>query len=279
MKKIIATMLIGTMLGVPVSAEVQTYSDDYISFEYDDEMIGSIEKHSMLNAEYFTIQYYMNTSIKKDDATDNYACITITSNEQRIKNSKSDGETEMTVRTLISEDPITTQIEYKDDSGIISIDKIVAERPDQCVISSISSNDNESKEYSYCKLFADSAAVSDKFNEKGYDYSDPVDDTEIESEYIFLNKRYSEQAIIYAQKAIDTCNQYLNMEISGKDASDIFEELAMRTDSYKDESEYSSDSDVYDAIFLKDFCFITGEDSEIIKTLDLLQMIVECGTE
>lgn len=275
MKRILIGLIAGTLLAVPASAEIQTYLDSYVSFQYDDEMIGEISKTETGDPVY--VMYEVNTSIKKNDPDVNYANLTISTNPYII-NSITD-EFENQKRTIISEDPLQVSIEYLDHPGTQTIVTVIGTHEDQAVTTSITSNNRESKNYEYCKQFIDSITLSELFNYEGYFFITKETGDSIMISDIFNNKRYSEQAILYAQKALDTCNQYLAMEISGEEAAKVFDELERRTKSYKDTSEYSSDSDVYFAVFLKSSSFKRGDDAKVMEIRDKLQVIVDCGTE
>lgn len=277
MKKILAGLLIGTMLAVPVSAEIQTYSDDYISFEYDDEMIGEIAKRIEYEYDYDYIEYYVRTMIRSKQEKGTVAKILITSSPTTVDVLFTEEDTEDYTVTLESDDPLTSKKEFRKENEGTNFNKVLAQHGDQYVISIISTNEIGSERYNNCKNIVDSVVVSNNFIENGYIPKDTQE--KYEEEEILYNKRFSEQGIKYAQAIIDVCNKYMDMEIGGKEASDTIEELRNRLESYKDVSEYFSDSDIYWEIFNANYYFSTGKDAKIIQIIDKMQEIIDCGTE
>ena len=277
MKKILAGLLIGAMLAVPASAEIQTYSDDYISFEYDDEMLGEIIKRISYDLDYDHIEYSVSTRIKSNQESGTTVRMMVTSSPNIIESLFTEGDNDEYTITLESDDPLTSRIDFKAENGGTNFCKVLAKRNDQYVITIIATSELDSERYNVCKHIVDSVVVSDNFIENGYIPKDTDDSRETEE--IFYNLRLSEQGIKYAQAALDICNQYLDIEISGKEASDKIEELRNRVDSYKDSSDYYADSDIYYAIFNTNVEFLLGNDAKIIETRDELQRMVDCGTD
>ena len=269
MKKTLITLALLAMCAYPCKAEIQTFTDGYISFEYDDEAIGDLTGAKLPDA----VHYNYFTNYKESDVRTNRVNIAMKTVDD-IKEYLTEKQEDGTIPKIISEDPLQVVSVFPDEGTYTRT--IVGNHEDQYVISSIFVADENSDSYDSCRRLYESATVTDEFLESGYDFEKSPTGM---FEEIYSRMYYSKQAIAYAQKALETCEQYMNMEISGKDAADVFEELERRTDSYRETTEYSNDSDVYFAVSNEAYNFEYGKDAEILETMDTLQRIVDIGTD
>ena len=269
MKKTLITLALLAMCACPCKAEIQTFTDGYISFEYDDEAIGDLTGAKLPDA----VHYNYFTNYKESDVRTNQVNIAMKTVDD-IKEYLTEKQEDGTIPKIISEDPLQVVSVFPDEGTYTRT--VVGNHENQYVISSIFVADENSDSYDSCRRLYDSATVTDEFLESGYDFEkSPVG----MFEEIYSRMYYSKQAIAYAQKALETCEQYMNMEISGKEAADVFEELERRSDSYRETTEYSNDSDVYFAVSNEAYNFEYGKDAEILETMETLQRIVDIGTD
>ena len=210
-KKLIATILTATCLSLPVSAEIQTYEDDYVKFQYDD----SAPCYARVITMSKNISFMFDTAVTSEE--NNSAVF------------------------------------------VISRDK---DEPDRLVYP----KDKKLGGYDACQLFLDSFEVkTDSVIDAEYDGS---------SDILIHIDCYSEQAIKYAQKALEICNDYLDMKLSGSDAAEQIKELQKRAESYSEDSDYKYDSDAKWVLFNEDYNFKYGKDPEVIELKEDLERML-----
>lgn len=224
-KAVIAVLALTAILNSHslVNAEIQTYTDQCLSFQYDDEMQGAVLK--MCGDDYARYDFF-----------------------------SKDCQVSLAVRDRLEWDKLGGSVIALNDNQAIKF------------------NYEEDKINDECRQFMDSVKVEDP---EDFVYEYPGKDTD--SSYVFRNKCYSEQAIIYAQKAYDTINDYLSLNIDADEADDIISELERRSESFMDGLSYNIDRDVYFALFSKSLFISLGDDKEMMEVRDRLKEIIDVG--
>ena len=258
MKRLLLAALATVMVTTSALAEIQTYTDQCLSFQYDDAMPGRIAKTTVKDsAVYYTLD------------TDGHSASVSINTIDRLASQFDESEDEYFKIEKISDDKIKSTNFI---SGEITISQLINTTESHFSFMSYTEpNDND-----YCQAFLDSIIIDDSFKD-GFVFDAIEDDVEIE--YIFRNKCYSEQAINYAQAALDVCNQYLGFDIDGKEAGKKIAEIIKRAESYCNSSDNKYDRDVYSAIFLGELNFSMNDDGDIMEMKKELQAIVDAGFE
>ena len=264
MKRILMPALCGIVFArVPALAAPQTYTDDYISFEYDDESDCKIIR--ITGKDFVSYTMYPN-----GDNGDAYNV----SVKYEINQEFIDSFMDPKVDGILTYEPV----EGSDNKRIVtmtyegktsgSIQELVSVDGDKSI--ALSTTDN----------LGDGSAFADMCNTflaslKFYDFDSIPELTEEQQKYgvvetIYEKKHYSDQTIKYAKKALATCQKYLDMEITGEEAADVFSEIERRT-----KGNEGDDIDIYWAVFTKDYRFKHGTDSDIAEIMEDLQAIVD----
>ena len=261
MKKIMLALLCVLLLSAPVYAEIQTYSDDYISFQYDDEMEGAIGYVSF-NSLY---SFSLSGKYKNSGASINIHC-----DADYIENFHKESESDKSRIVPCADNEFERDIFFIE-SGAVSHQKMIVLNDEYSIILSLTTLDGASEDNLCSKEFIDSFEYNADAIINNLIFSD-----DYHVIYIFKNYKYPKQAVTYAKKALETCKKYMNMELSGEEAADIFEKLKERAKSYMEYSEFTADSDMYFAIssFYESY-FTSGKDGEILKRMETLEQIIE----
>ncbi len=245
-KILVISMLLSACLCSPVLAEIVDYTDDYVSFSYDDEMIGKIERD--ISAESNSLNY------------DLFA-----------RNRKEDGEAGCHFGITLNDYEVAGY-----DFGISSYEgKENEDNPSKILnkgserFSHLSLYESENDDYNaWARVFFDSFKVNDDID---------VDTLEFQSDdstVIFSNEILSDQGYTYCEKALEILNGYMDMSIDPDDASSEIKKLSDRVDSYCKDSDHYADSAIYSAIFLSHLNIDMGKDGEVQESINELNQLM-----
>ncbi len=256
MKKIFGTLLLFVALfvsSISVSADDkrESYSDDYVSFDYLPE--------ANCNIFYFgsegNIYYDCFTDMKKGSTDNAYSMIGVFNikkyeEENGIESGawkkhyfESFSDENYDISYLENGEYPELKAECKDESGIVLYVKLIGFSKNDFAVISCVLNSKESKESELCKMIYDTAKVSDKYFNEGYSLKeDYLHGT------IYKNVILSDQCIKYATVAIETLEDYLSFEISSDDALSKIDDIRKRCENYSDDSEFTYDEDVASAL-------------------------------
>lgn len=261
MKKTIIALL-SLAISVPVIASPQVYEDDFISFEYDNESDAAIYKR-------IGPGYLMYTLSLKNDDEGRGVGVRFSDDQDYINTFMDPYEEGATVYEPISSEDMTRRYSYEIKEKQYSyIQRLLyVDGAKSVTITIPDSVNDDSSENKMCIAFADSVKILnfDKVPELPEDRKESGFSTET----IYEKKAYSEQALKYAQKALDTCNQWFDMDITGEEAAEVFSDIERRVSSYT-----GDDNDLYWAVFNKDYYFKYGTDEDVEEIRNRLQEIV-----
>ena len=246
-KILVISMLLSACLCSPALAEVVDYKDDYVSFSYDDEMIGEIERS--ISEESNSLNYNLHSrTLKEDGAAECYFGIT-----------RNDYEFE-------GHDLGISYYEGKENDDNPS--KILTRGNEK--FSHLTMRKSENDDYNaWASVFYDSFKVNDDIDVDNLNFQSNDD------AIIFSNEILSDQGYTYCEKALEILNGYMDMSIDPDDASSEIKKLSDRVDSYCEDSDYYTDSAIYSAIFLSHLNIDMGKDGEIQKSIDTLNRLMK----
>ena len=225
-----AVLLAMTAMSLPANADIQTYEDDYVSFQYDDEEQGFIDIY-----------------ISRGTAMYSF----------------SGGETERTLSVLTNPESIARRKEAGDAGKPIDGRRTVyLDVPDDLVAFIVVTGPDNS----YSQLLLDTVKIADGCH---------IDPDLSVNRMFRRHYPYSEQALNYVRKAIEICNEYLEMSIDGKEAANQIETVEKRAKTYSDSTGDAGDEDVSMTLFLSSSDFRLGDDAGVIEMRDELQMILD----
>lgn len=228
-------------------AEIVDYKDDYVSFSYDDEMIGEIGR--TISAESNSLGYDFSSNVRKDDGSA-WCNFSVTPNVYEFE----------------GQDFGINFYEGKENEDDPS--KILTKGNE--MFSHIYMHKSENDECNaWARIFYDSFKVND-----GID----VDNLEFQSDdntVIFSNRILSDQGYTYCEKALEILNGYMDMSIDPDDASSEIKKLSDRVDSYCEDSDYYADSAIYSAIFLSHLNIDMGKDGKVQESIDELTQLMK----
>ena len=249
MKKILLTAAIAAaaLTALPVAAKTVTYTDKNVSFEYDNQMYGVISYITPrilyfapdgYGEEGYCTVGYNTIDPEYDSAWEDM--ISLPANDKFDIN--------------INDELKEMSFVYHDTAEGTTKYKILGERADTYITVSIHYVSEGTDCYQICKAFYDSATVMADFSADGFEMQD-----------IYRRDRYSEQAIIYAEKVIEILDSYLKMTISGKDAAKQVEDISKRFESYLEVTDCNADEQLQFEISLTALSLSMGSDASVIK--------------
>lgn len=228
-------------------AEIVDYKDDYVSFSYDDEMIGEIERNIMEESN--SIDYVISSGVRKEEgAAECYFGISL--NEDVIG----------------GHDYGLSLYEGKENDDNPST--ILTKGTER--FSHLSLYKSENDDYNtWARVVYDSFKVNDGFD---------VDNLEFQSDdntVIFSNRILSDQGYTYCEKALEILNGYMDMSIDPDDASSEIKNLSDRVDSYCEDSDYFADLSIHSAIFLSHLDIDMKQDGKVKESIDELTQLMK----
>lgn len=235
--------LFSALLSVHASAQIVDYSDEYVSFSYDDEMLGKIHISTRYDNDHY-IEYDFDFADKSEDPISHYALY--------LQN-KDENYDEAQYGNLLNGKLGREPIFFQNDEKVL-------------IFCSMSSNTDASPFKQYIDIVFDSLVVPEV---------DSVDSSKITSGDIFMNVNISDQASVYAQTGVDILNKYMKMELSPDEAADQISTLVTRIDNYlKNDTEYYFDREIKYPFSLVDLYLSGGKDDEIINTINKLESLI-----
>ena len=257
-----------------MSAEIKTYSDEYVTFQYDDEMVGVVSKTHRNDF----LSYMVSSKYKVGDPTSVAAYVEFCKVPSLIDTFLDPTGTDNIHVEIVSEENYDRDLSYADgDVTTTSHQHLDVLNDTDSIIYSLTSNSEDSPNYEYVQMLLDTVTIADEWKES---LTIPKPESEYgDVDIIFKNVKYSEQAIKYAEAALEIYTQYFDMKMDGEEAAKKIEELENRTKSYKDTSEYAYDSDVFYAIFLDSSSFRNGKDADLMESKEKLEAIIASGTD
>ena len=248
----------------PVHADIVTYSDEYLSFDYDDSALANIDlviddtlRYSVstqMLAEDEEIQSVIIYFDKQKDGWDEEAFFSPDSYDRAIS-----------VDVLSKESPEICVHREKSDQYI----KLLGHKRNAIATIMFYTNTADTDRYKFCKGIYDSARVTEYFLTNAL----PVE-TDYVSETIYSKVLYSDLIEPYLQQAINICNAFLNFEIEGYKAKS-------RSESLKEElAEVAMDSPyVYDQYARYSFPYPLDyeleDDVDLIRARQEMQAIID----
>jgi len=260
MKKIAITAM-ALLIAMPVHADIQTYTDQCLTFQYDDEMHGTITK---IVAPAGGVYYNLETA----DTQSGVAILPVP--EEGLNGVICDDKTEYFNQVKISDNETET---IYPETGLTLRLKVLAVNDSQYAYVTYDVN----KESDESQAFLDSVQIDDSFKE-GFMFENS-DSEFYEETRVYRNKCYSEQAVVYAEQALKVCNQYLDFKMKDREACSAMEEIEKRLESYMESTKNAKDSDVKKAIFLLNIKISMNNDAEVIEKRDELRKIVDAGAD
>lgn len=239
-KYLVSVAALSLVLVAPAAAQIVQYSDDYVSFSYDDETIGQIRRHTDAASDSF---YYSLDS--------GYL--------------KSNGSISCTIGVKPNDSMFGADF-YQDTSDPNYPRKVVEESDTQFSYMSMGGDSEDPARIDQARIIYDSA----EFNVSLEDIDIKAD----EDELIFSNVILSDQGYTYAEEALNILKSYMDFSLSSRDAANQISELYDRLDNYVETSDYCFDYDVEQAIYLMDVNIGIKQDGEVQKAIEELNILL-----
>lgn len=167
MKKILIGLVAGTLLAVPASAEIQTYSDEYVSFDYDDSVLD-IRTYHFYPGTMYDIRYTRDGSTTIANA--GIVFCEKDKNDVWGKNLNGEkGSVSCDVYMLRRGHEFVRVFDYEKEMDYY---RLLAERPDGYLFAVLITNDDTSNAYDSATLTYESAKCTDLFMESGFSGAD-----------------------------------------------------------------------------------------------------------
>lgn len=194
---------------VPIYAKPVTFSDDFVSFTYDDEPYQLITKTSFSNY----LWYYVETDLQ----------ITLgnhwpsSSVSIRLEKDTEDAYLdsffypEGLPDTVVIDDLSDNEKTYTYINGAVYYRKLIATHDDQYIVASFYASDEESENAQYCHSIYDSIAPTDTFSVNGFLL---VDDFGWTTKTIYRKTFFSQEIKDYVEQGIRICERYLAYNMS-----------------------------------------------------------------
>ena len=240
---------------------IVTYSDKYLSFEYDTDDYISIYTSETDNEMFVPLSY----SMSADMIVDNETCYCSISLLELDDGWRNDIAIEHDA-SIISNDPF--EIEYITEEGSHVNCKAIGEHGNQMLLMSFSFSGVGDEGYLALKRIYDSATCSDAFKNSGYSFSSD------KSEYIYRNVLLSDEAIAYAQQALNICDAYLTFQIDASTADKKMDSIITAVDGLEDKTFRKCDQYVYSAIFTSGTYFFLENDAKIVEIKTELEKLL-----
>lgn len=277
---VIEVICLWCMLGAIVQCEnIVTYSDEYISFEYDADFLASIECYDIPSDDTWRLRLYsIETAMEADEKTfAPTASITISRTEPALKSEvypdgiesyyNSDRETQNTLIKRVEENEI--MVAPKDEEGMPSYGKLLYCDENTFITAMRTETEKFSEQSEFAKHIYDTVSVVETYGPESY----------VEPEDGFYYKRIasnvllSKQAVNYANEAVRIIEAYLAFEVDEDTSKEEMEELYGKVERYAEQSEYVHDADIKSILFLTEYDFDGNSDIELLDTVDELKMV------
>lgn len=260
---------------------IETYSDDYVSFDYMDDVKCDIYYIDISFAEIEEIARYGCYTRMKETDCDIWAEIQIfdINTYEEINGLEkgawkehyfSDLSKEEYDQKVISEGEFPElELTYNDGTGNVGYAKLIGNTEKDFLVAFCVVNSADPEASGICRTFYDSAAVTENYLKEGF-----ILDEECSSKDIYEDVLLSEQGEKYAYAAIDILEKYLSFEMEADEASKKIEEIKERCEDYAETSEYIYDDRTSHELYVTSLSIDMGSDSSINETLQDLKKLV-----
>lgn len=265
-------VLFSLLFTVPFFAQPISFSDDYVSFSYDEEQEQLITKTTMKDS----IWYYVETDLQtRFDSFTPSSSVSIRLEKNTEENFlDSFFFLNKIPDSVIVEDLSDKEKKYIYQNGSIMLRKVLVSHEDQFIVASFSTTDFEKDSARYCKTVYDSISPSDIFSanglpsEKSFGWS---------TKTIFRNAIFSREIRDYVEQGIRICERFLSYNISDEEYQNKL--LALRDAIKIDfiDSEYLFDMTIIELIPDSSIFLIDSNNIEVhaIETKQELENILQ----
>lgn len=272
MKKPLLFLIAFLMVQCIANADTAQYSDDIISFEYDDSIQSSISSYLFTDGRFFVSA---STLMMKDEKSSDY-------NEYTLMISQQDED--YIENAFLNTEPTTEEIErieivsavepyecivYLND-GVKSYQRIIGTYENYYAIQSLATNNESSDKYKQCKLIFDSMKLSNGFFENGLSCLND----DFYGGNIYNNVVYSKLVKPYLEQAIVICDAFLSSSIDAYEAKQRISSLESELAKVGDSSQYVYDSSAK-YLLPYDLYFDFNNDGGIITTETEIQNVID----
>ena len=182
LRNLIPPVLLAVCLSVPVHADPVAYSDDYISFEYDDDVFQNIEVYTSGSIALYGIDPFAG---RNGGYLDSHIVVRLDANAEPDYL-----ETIFIPYTdvVTVEDLSDTEKVFHYEAGNIQFHKLLWSGKDQYILASMFSDGTIDDDYNYIRDVYDSIQISDMFDDEiGYTIEKNEVVIDIEDQTIFQN--------------------------------------------------------------------------------------------
>lgn len=247
------------LLSITVYAKPVTFSDDFVSFTYDDEPYQLITQTSFSNY----LWYYVETDLQ----------ITLgnhwpsSSVSIRLEKDSEDDfldsffSPEALPDTIVIDDLSDREKKYTYLNGAVYYRKLIATHDDQYIVALFYASDEENENAQYCRSIYGSIAPTDTFSVNGFLL---VDDFGWTTKTIYRKTMFSQELKDYVEQGIRICERYLAYNMSDDEVKEKL--LALREAIKNDftDSGYPFDMSVIEFIPDSSVFYIYSDKIEVI---------------
>ncbi len=236
MKKRTALLFTALLItsSVVASAEKQTYSDESISFTYDNEWYGKISSFSTEDHRVYTFDTQTYKDLKAPSVSIRFSLQT------DINDSVYTRATDGFIGEKYEYTPIGDYqyVESEIESGdLLSLCEILYYDGSLMVSRLISAGEDQTY-WEEAEALYDSIELPENFIYEPYESEDEYG---IDFKHIYENAVYSDQISKYANALVETIDQYLSFDIDMNEAIEKAKTILDRAETYADSSDYISD--------------------------------------
>ena len=246
--KLLIVIVIAIAITSPVHGTIREYSDEYVSFSYDDEMPGELY---VSTSDYSSpsVHYYLHCINPEENEDEQITCfLTLIKKDENFDQDTYD--------TLLETGVSDHTIYQNDDNALCYLSTRIGSS-DPAFIESL-------------EVFRNSLIVQENI--------ESVDVSKIKPRNLVLNVKLSDQALVYAQAALDILSGYMNMDIEPDEAAAQIEKLHDRIENYLDGNTcFYYDYKVEIPLSSMDFYIKFGHDDIVSETILELEELLSTG--
>ena len=281
MRKLVIAAITATLFATPFYGRPLAYEDEYVKFEYDDEVLQAFKAgHNYDGGIGYECRTYMTQTER--DLVRAVAIITLI-DDRFIEVPENFNDIFPEYIYLFNSPEIITngeELEFQCEDGSHGYAKIVSSHDNQYILAACSAIDTSSDEFAYCKSIYDSVEASEVFEAVGFTDKVVNDETAYDmSKDICYNVVFSKQVKDYVNEGIKICQGFLDGDLFDFEAERKMETLTEAVKEQFSNSEYVHDRDIQ--FLLPDPLYFSFVDPEvhIIKAKQDLEAVLDTFDE
>ena len=251
-----------------VHADPVDYSDGIVSFQYDDAYNGSIMRSYIDYNDSVSATYYIDSQMKSDETDTDYNSAQIYIGDFGESWAQDNFLNESLKADTIEKNTVTSfELPYERTldmtDGTTCYQKYFGNYDNLGVVLSLTTNNENSDHYTFCKTIFDSVEIADQFFESGFENIEDV------PFIVYNNGIYSSKIQPYLEQTVNICDAFLQFKIDDTEAWRRISAIKDVIETDFSDSDYICDQNV-SLLFPNEMDFTLGDDGEIIRCKEYL---------